>query len=84
MNLDLFDDVEGVILHERDASLSRMNMALNNGNSDVSRFPKSTPLAMAYVPFQQWNDTYDDDKAFARGTLFPELDLPFSRGGDPQ
>ena len=81
MNLDLFDDVEGVILHEREASLSQMNMTFNNGNSVVSAFPKNTPLAMAYVPFQQLDRTYDDDKAFSRGTLFPELDLPFSGGG---
>lgn len=81
MNLDLFDDVEGVILHEREASLSQMNMAYN-GKNEMSGFPKNTPLAMAYVPFQQWSDTYDDDKALARGTLFPELDLPFLRGGE--
>ncbi|WP_296775968.1 spore coat associated protein CotJA [Ruminococcus sp.] len=81
MNLDLFDDVEGVILHEREASLSRMNMAMNNGNDTVSRFPQNTPPAMAYVPFQQWGELYDDEKAFSRGTLFPELDLPFSGGG---
>ena len=83
MNLDLFDDVEGMILHEREASLSQMNMSYN-GKNEMSGFPKNTPLAMAYVPFQQWSDTYDDDKALARGTLFPELDLPFSRGGDTQ
>lgn len=82
MNLDLFDDVEGVIFHEREASMSKMNMAMNNESANISRFPRSTPLAMAYVPFQQWNETYDDDKALARGTLFPELDLPFSKGGD--
>ena len=47
----------------------------------MSRFPDKTPLAMAYVPFQQWGEVYDDEDALSRGTLFPELDLPF-KGGD--
>lgn len=39
------------------------------------------PLAMAYVPMQQWNETYDVEKALMRGTIFPELDLPFCGKG---
>ena len=35
------------------------------------------PLAMGYVPFQQWGATYDVETALKRGTLFPPLDLPF-------
>ena len=42
------------------------------------RFPEHTPLAMAYVPLQQWGQTYDEEKAFERGTIFPELDLPLA------
>jgi hypothetical protein len=80
MNLDLFDDMEGIILHEREASLVS-DMKNNNGNGSMTRFPKNTPLAMAYVPFQQWGETYGDDEALSRGTLFPELDPPFSKGG---
>ncbi|WP_294443013.1 spore coat associated protein CotJA [Ruminococcus flavefaciens] len=80
MNLDLFDDMEGIILHEREASLVS-DMKNNNGNGSMTRFPKKTPLAMAYVPFQQWGETYGDDEALSRGTLFPDLDLPFSKGG---
>ena len=38
---------------------------------------KRQPLAMAYVPMQQWERTYDLDVALDRGTIFPELDLPF-------
>lgn len=37
----------------------------------------SAPLAMAYVPMQRWERTYDLDVALDRGTIFPELDLPF-------
>lgn len=34
------------------------------------------PLAMAYVPWQQWKDVYPPDKALRVGTIFPELNLP--------
>lgn len=37
----------------------------------------SLPLAMTYTPMQQWKQTYSDSVALSRGTLFPELDLPF-------
>ena len=35
------------------------------------------PLAIAYVPWQRWNQTYSLDKALKVGTVFPELDKPF-------
>lgn len=34
-------------------------------------------LAMAYVPWQTWQNIYDTDKALSCGTIFQELDLPF-------
>ena len=47
-------------------------------NSDImTPFPKETPLAMAYVPFQMWEKPYDDAVGFVRGTIFPSLDKPF-------
>ncbi|MBR2472605.1 MAG: spore coat associated protein CotJA [Clostridia bacterium] len=39
------------------------------------------PLAMAYVPWQCWGETYDAARALSRGTIFPQLDLPFGFGG---
>ena len=35
------------------------------------------PLAMSYVPMQEWGATYEGLKALDSGTLFPDLDLPF-------
>ena len=35
------------------------------------------PLAMAYVPWQRFGQTYDLSKALCVGTIFPELDKPF-------
>ena len=34
-------------------------------------------LAMAYVPWQRFEKTYDLNEALDVGTIFPELDLPF-------
>lgn len=86
MNLNLFDDMNGLILRERENSFSMQNNVTNNNvsngmNGSTSRFPRSTPLAMAYVPFQQWGEVYSEDEAFDNGTLFPELNFPFERGG---
>ena len=38
------------------------------------------PIAMAYVPMQRWNQVYDMSRGLTRGTIFPELDLPFVMG----
>lgn len=40
-------------------------------------------LAMAYVPMQCLKNAYSLEEALAAGTLFPELDKPFTaeRGG---
>lgn len=42
-----------------------------------ARYLGSLPLAMAYVPMQQWKTTYTLTGGLSRGTIFPELDLPF-------
>lgn len=34
-------------------------------------------LAMAYVPWQYFSNTYEPDRALEAGTIFPELDKPF-------
>lgn len=36
------------------------------------------PIAMAYVPWQEWQNVYDPKRALSRGTIFAELDLPFT------
>ena len=35
------------------------------------------PLAMAYVPWQTYNEVYPLDHGFHTGTIFPCLDMPF-------
>lgn len=34
-------------------------------------------VGYAYVPYQTFGEIYGLDEAFRRGTLFPELDLPY-------
>lgn len=47
-----------------------------------SVMPEEMPLAMAYVPWQMWQEIYSTDKGFQRGTIFRELDMPFvGKGG---
>lgn len=38
----------------------------------------SLPLAMAYVPWQQWDNIYKAEDGLKQGTIFEELDLPFT------
>ncbi|MFU0831907.1 MAG: hypothetical protein ACFWUC_03070 [Oscillospiraceae bacterium] len=46
-----------------------------------SRFPAQTPVAMAYVPFQNMDTTYSPEEGLNYGTIFPELNKPFLGGG---
>ncbi|MBQ7935385.1 MAG: spore coat associated protein CotJA [Clostridia bacterium] len=50
----------------------------NNHNSRSSGDPMV--LAMAYVPNQVWQDLYEPEDGFHRGTIFRQLDLPFEGG----
>ena len=35
------------------------------------------PIAMAYVPWQQWGDVFTGECGLAHGTVFPELIKPW-------
>lgn len=48
--------------------------------TDFSDFP----VGMCYVPWQKFGQVYDPKRALMVGTIFPELDKPFTgkcRGG---
>lgn len=38
---------------------------------------KDLPLTIAFVPYQRCIDSYTEDQALVRGTLYPDLDKPF-------
>lgn len=50
-------------------------------NRNETCYPKrqvdDMALTMAYVPWQQFSETYEPAKALMVGTIFPELDKPF-------
>ncbi|MBR3760054.1 MAG: spore coat associated protein CotJA [Ruminococcus sp.] len=75
MNLNVFDEFDGLLISRPDS------YSKNNPSPELTtRFPANTPLAMAYVPYQQWGQVNDESEALSKGTLFPELDFPFSGG----
>lgn len=61
---------------------NHMNCGCNRTASKEAEDPlKGMPLAMAYVPWQQWECPYDASKGFCRGTIFEALDKPFMPKG---
>ena len=42
---------------------------------------QSVHLAMAYMPWQKFGETFSCSDGFQKGTIFPELYKPFLRGG---
>lgn len=55
-------------------------------HKDPAPLPEDPVPAMAYVPYQQWqDDLLSADRALDAGTLFPVLDKPFTgRRGEPR
>lgn len=43
------------------------------GSMDFADFP----LGMAYVPWQPWDNLYDNKTGFIKGTIFKDLDYDF-------
>lgn len=80
MNINLFDNTEGVVRREYGNSFNSLRNEPANDmeyNGQMSAFPPQTPLAMAYVPFQNWGETKLPDDALNSGTLFSDLVFPF-------
>lgn len=81
MNLDLFSNIDGLVLRENGNSIPYADRAERMDALPQTDMPASPQLAMAYVPFQQWGNTMEADKALSCGTLFTDLVFPFERGG---
>ncbi len=55
---------------------------LKNTDKVLPPLPADASVTMAYVPFQQQPVIYEDEeKALNAGTLFPELNKPFTGKG---
>ncbi len=48
-------------------------------NTNYGEYLDRYPIAMAYVPWQQFTSIYENlEEAFQIGTIFPELNKPFT------
>ena len=55
---------------------------LKNASNVLPPLPDDASVTMAYVPFQQQPVIYEEEsKALSEGTLFPELNKPFTGKG---
>lgn len=83
MNINVYDNINSTFPKKRENYVRRAadTMTRPDYNGDMPAFPASTPLAMAYVPFQRWGDTMSPEDALECGTLFNDLVFPFNRGG---
>lgn len=81
MNLDLFNNIDGLFLRENGNSIPYADRTERTDTFTPPDMPSNPQLAMAYVPFQQWGNTMQPDDALSSGTLFSDLVFPFERGG---
>ena len=68
---------------EQEAAVSQMQrFGMQNSctNTAPECLERNYAVAMAYVPWQQWQNVYTMEQGFARGTIFPDIDLPFLPG----
>lgn len=55
---------------------------MQNFRNNVSFYNREImPLAMAYVPWQRWQNIFEADKGFRCGTIFQDLRKPFEHAG---
>ena len=74
-----------VIRPRSPAARGRMNHscpACERGFTGFERKDECTGLAMAKVKVQSWQNIYPCEKAIVHGTVFAELDLPFTARRD--
>ncbi len=67
----------------QDAAWDRFHLLEDAPTSKmISPLPEEMPVAMAYVPYQQWDTVYTAEEGFPKGTIFPQLYKPFCPGGE--
>ncbi len=53
-------------------------MPMIHMSEEAANCINSMPLTMAYVPMQSFGVVYEPEKALCMGTVFPDLDKPFT------
>jgi hypothetical protein len=77
MYYDIFDYLQD---DEKNKLMQKTTDKQEESTEKISPFPAKTPLAMSYVPYQQWGEVYDAQESLNEGTLFPDLNFKFERG----
>lgn len=67
-------DTEVVVLVKEDGCAEEESAGCRPSRRDPLA---GMPLAMAYVPWQDYEETYSKEEAWERGTIFCQLDLEF-------
>jgi hypothetical protein len=79
-------------MNRAEAQMNRAETQMNRAETQMNRMedescapnrpplPAVTVVAMAYIPFQQFNTVYEPEQGFEMGTIFPELNKPFLGG----
>lgn len=60
--------------------MMRPEMPCERRNHDM-RMKDRKSLAMAYVPWQEWSNLYQPDEGMENGTIFRDLNMPFTGKG---
>lgn len=66
---------------DRNSCTAMSGYGEHSGCCDRDDALEGMPIAMTYVPWQNWKHIYEAGKGFHRGTIFEELDLPFKGKG---
>ena len=56
--------------------MGKNNCFLESNCNDID----SISIAMAYVPWQHWENIYEADLGLKQGTIFKDLDKPYTSG----
>lgn len=69
--------------YRQKADVTNLDMDVNSTASSETN--NKFPIAMAYVPWQNWDKVYDPEAALKVGTIFPDLYKPYygKRGACP-
>lgn len=72
------DENEMLRYEEIPAPVNDMSYSMpNQMAAPMPEYGLCTTPVMAFVPVQRWGETYEGEQGLERGTIFPELDLPF-------
>lgn len=75
-SVSTYTDIVQIIRKEPD--MEGMNTCFEHQHQTAVKNVDSLPLAMAYVPWQSWKNIYKAEDALMEGTIFKELNLPFT------